>query len=76
MKKSCLLGYRAGSLTEQGIAWLIIVSYVGLTLKRYKTDRKRQKLTGDSYRWQRIFEDYLGRECNHITNIFEKERKT
>ena len=34
---------------------LIIVSYVDLTLKKYKTDRKRQKLTGDAYKWHSIF---------------------
>ena len=37
------------------------MAYVAVTFKKkkkkYKTDRKRLKLTGDAYKWHSIFED-------------------
>ena len=45
------------------------------TKKRIELTEKNQKLTEDAYKWHSIFKDYLGRECDHITIIFEEEWK-
>ena len=54
------------------------MAYVAATLKNKQTNKQTwQKMPhGDAYKWHSIFEDLLGKECNHnITSIFEEEGK-
>ena len=44
-------------------------------MKLKENATSRYKLTGEAFKWSGIFEDQLGRECNHITCISEEERK-
>ena len=74
-KKSCLLGERAGYLNWARLRMADNCIPCRFNTKTYKTERKRQKLSGDAYKWHGILRTSWAENVNHITSIFEEKRK-